>query len=164
MAWRDDNPVKYRSGVKKNAELRAAHIMAAKGNLCHDCKQRFPFYMLEFDHRNPKEKKFCVSQGTHKSWQQINEEIAKCDVVCANCHKIRTFNRKKREVDMLIVEISVNTELIARETAVRIEGTTDPKSRNKYRLSNGMIIEHVYGDGAAVLAQKMLKHLKKKGV
>ena len=64
---------------------------------------------------------------------------------------------------MLIVEISVNTKLIGRETAIRVEGTTDALSKNKYVLSDGTVIEHVYGDGAVVLAEKMMSHLKKMG-
>lgn len=65
---------------------------------------------------------------------------------------------------MLIVEIYVNHTLIGKETAVRIKGDTKPESVNTYRLSDGKIITHVYGDGAAVLAEKMMKNLKKKGV
>ncbi len=65
---------------------------------------------------------------------------------------------------MLIVEIYVNAELIGKETAVRIKGNTDPESVNTYELSDGTIINHRYGDGAAVLAEKMMKNLQKAGV
>jgi len=60
---------------------------------------------------------------------------------------------------MLIVEIYVNTKLIGKETAVRIEGSTDPNSVNTYRLSDGTTIKHVYGNGAARLAELMMAHL-----
>ena len=65
---------------------------------------------------------------------------------------------------MLIVEIYVNSELIGKETAVRIKGSTDPKSVNTYELSDGTIIKHRYGAGAAKLAEKMMKNLQKAGV
>ena len=65
---------------------------------------------------------------------------------------------------MLIVRIYVNETHIGTETAVRIKGTTDPKSVNTYRLSDGTIIKHRYGDGAAKLAEKMMKNLQKAGV
>ena len=65
---------------------------------------------------------------------------------------------------MLIVEIFVNHELIGKETALRIKGNTDPESVNTYELSDGTIITHRYGDGAAVLAEKMMKNLQKAGV
>lgn len=62
---------------------------------------------------------------------------------------------------MLIVEIFVNSQLIGKETAVRISGDTDPDTRNVYRLSDGTLIGHRYGDGAAKLAELMMKHLSK---
>lgn len=62
---------------------------------------------------------------------------------------------------MLIVEISVNTELIGRETAVRIKGGTMPNDVNTYELSDGTLLKHRYGDGAAVLAKKLCNHLSR---
>lgn len=61
---------------------------------------------------------------------------------------------------MLIVDIYVNSVHIGRETAVRIKGSAEPDSRNTYRLgSNDKLIKHRYGDGAAKLAEKMMKNL-----
>jgi len=65
---------------------------------------------------------------------------------------------------MLIVEIYVNNTFIARETAQRIKGGMRPDDINTYMLSDGETIKHRYGDGAARLAEKMMKKLKKKGV
>jgi len=66
---------------------------------------------------------------------------------------------------MLIVEIYVNSTLIGKETAVRIEGSAKPESVNTYKLSDGTKIKHVYGNGAARLAELMMQHLadRKKG-
>ena len=63
---------------------------------------------------------------------------------------------------MLIVEIYVNERLIGKETAVRVKGEALPDSINTYRLSDGMEVKHKYGDGAARLAELMMKHLGKK--
>jgi hypothetical protein len=60
---------------------------------------------------------------------------------------------------MLIVEIYVNNKLIGKETALRIEGGTHPDDINTYELSDGCHIWHKYGDGAAILAGKMMDHL-----
>ena len=62
---------------------------------CFDCKGIFPHYILEFDHKPEFEKIAAVynvmkTLGIPKAW----EEVAKCDVVCANCHKARTYQRK----------------------------------------------------------------------
>ena len=60
---------------------------------------------------------------------------------------------------MLIVEIFVNSTLIGKETARRVLGNTEPETLNTYELSDGTLIKHKYGDGAAKLAERMMAHL-----
>ena len=63
---------------------------------CHDCGNYFPHYVMEFDHRNPKKKKFGLSlQCVARKLELIKKEISKCDLVCANCHKSRSFKQKR---------------------------------------------------------------------
>jgi hypothetical protein len=58
---------------------------------CVDCGESDPL-VLEFDHLE--NKRFNVSQGfAGRNWQTIVEEMAKCEVVCANCHRRRTALR-----------------------------------------------------------------------
>jgi len=57
-----------------------------------DCQQRFPSCAMDFGHVRG-EKRFNV--GLSKNLRQLAEEIAKCDLVCANCHRVRTFNRSR---------------------------------------------------------------------
>jgi hypothetical protein len=58
---------------------------------CVDCGESDPV-VLEFDHLRDKE--FCVGQGFwDRRWQSVLDEIAKCEVVCANCHRRRTARR-----------------------------------------------------------------------
>jgi NAD-dependent dihydropyrimidine dehydrogenase PreA subunit len=65
-------------------------------NGCTDCKEMYPHYVLEFDHKPEFEK---VGSPTEIAYQYGIEaalkEAEKCDVVCANCHKIRTHNRNQ---------------------------------------------------------------------
>lgn len=59
---------------------------------CVDCGEADPL-VLEFDHLGGK--RFAISQGfSGRNWQSVLEEIAKCDVVCANCHRRRTARRR----------------------------------------------------------------------
>ena len=60
---------------------------------CADCGESDPV-VLEFDHLDPKAKSFTIGGSiSDRSWQSILDEIAKCDVVCANCHRRRTMKR-----------------------------------------------------------------------
>lgn len=60
---------------------------------CVDCKEDYPYWILEFDHLE--DKHFTISNFSSKTSniETIKKEIAKCDVVCSNCHKNRTFYR-----------------------------------------------------------------------
>jgi hypothetical protein len=61
---------------------------------CMDCKGKFPFYVLDLDHRDPTTKRFLPSRlAKNNSWDTMIAELAKCDVVCANCHRVRTHNK-----------------------------------------------------------------------
>ena len=58
---------------------------------CVDCGERDPV-VLEFDHL--RDKKFGIANGLQsRPWQNVLDEIAKCQVVCANCHRRRTARR-----------------------------------------------------------------------
>lgn len=69
-------------------------IRQAKNKPCADCKQTFPYYVMDFDHVRGK-KLASVSKTYANGPRFIKREIAKCDVVCANCHRIRTHQRKQ---------------------------------------------------------------------
>lgn len=57
-----------------------------------DCGVVYPPYVLDFDHRDPSTKKFNIAMHVRQvSRQRLLAEIEKCDIVCANCHRIRTF-------------------------------------------------------------------------
>ena len=61
---------------------------------CSDCKVSYPYYVMDFDHVEDG-KSFDVSGHTKhtRSIDKIKEEIDKCEVVCSNCHRVRTFQR-----------------------------------------------------------------------
>jgi len=74
---------------------RIRYIIEQKSKPCIDCHTNYPYYVMQFDHLSGLDKEFNVSQAVYskKSLDQIKEEIAKCELVCANCHAIRTYNR-----------------------------------------------------------------------
>jgi 5-methylcytosine-specific restriction endonuclease McrA len=52
--------------------------------------------VLEFDHIDPKKKSFSIAQGLSSTlnWGTILNEISKCQILCANCHKIKTAKQQ----------------------------------------------------------------------
>jgi hypothetical protein len=58
---------------------------------CMDCGNTFPPYVMDFDHRGDKVDNVSRLSNNRVSIARIMEEIAKCDIVCANCHRIRTY-------------------------------------------------------------------------
>ncbi len=60
-------------------------------NVCVDCGNNNPL-VLEFDHLRDKTADVC-SQMRDWSVEKLQAEIDKCEIVCANCHRIRTSNR-----------------------------------------------------------------------
>lgn len=51
---------------------------------------------MDFDHRPGTEKVRNVAAMRGCSLKRLLEEIKKCDLVCANCHRLRTFQRIMR--------------------------------------------------------------------
>ena len=60
---------------------------------CMDCGASYPSYVMDFHHRNPEDKLFTIGQSSGKSKDAIIAEIAKCDVICSNCHRERHHGR-----------------------------------------------------------------------
>lgn len=65
-----------------------------KNQPCADCNQRFDLVAIDFDHVRG-EKNYNVGTLRNRSFslEAIWREIEKCDVVCSNCHRIRTSKR-----------------------------------------------------------------------
>lgn len=62
---------------------------------CFDCRRRFPPCAMDFDHRDPVTKEQAVTRMIGRSGtKRILAEVAKCDIVCANCHRLRTYARR----------------------------------------------------------------------
>lgn len=57
---------------------------------CIDCGYDANPLALEFDHREPNLKSFTIGSG-NRAWDAVWVEVEKCDVRCANCHRIRTL-------------------------------------------------------------------------
>jgi hypothetical protein len=95
--WYKANQEIHKKRVAKNKaekkERLRQYLYEAKSKPCTDCGQTFHPEVMDFDHVKGM-KKFSLSQGKSKSLKLVVEEIAKCELVCANCHRLRTFTRR----------------------------------------------------------------------
>ncbi|HKI32610.1 MAG TPA: hypothetical protein VKA46_12145 [Gemmataceae bacterium] len=81
----------------ERVERNRRAIREAKDVPCADCGKRYPHYVMDFDHRPGEKKCFNLSIAAGQprlSWTRMLAEIAKCDIVCANCHRERTYQRR----------------------------------------------------------------------
>jgi hypothetical protein len=77
---------------RRNSEI----IRESKCKPCADCGIQYPYYVMDFDHRQGEIKVINLGNARRLTRPKILEEIAKCDVVCSNCHRERTYQRKLR--------------------------------------------------------------------
>lgn len=87
------NRTYYLAKAVRQRDKLKTFIRAAKSKPCCDCRIMYPFYVMEFDHREGKEFNIGGSYS-YMGMKAILREIAKCDVVCANCHRERSYRRR----------------------------------------------------------------------
>ncbi len=77
---------------RKRIARNRAMIRALKDQPCADCGIAFPPEAMDFDHIGPKRSE--ISRLVYDSATDVlRAEAAECEVVCANCHRIRTVRR-----------------------------------------------------------------------
>lgn len=91
---------------QREYRLRRVNVLAAhKARPCADCGIQYPPYVMQFDHRDPESKQFTISDMRGLSLERLVQEIAKCDVVCANCHMERTHGTRWRAMRLGLPDI-----------------------------------------------------------
>lgn len=84
---------------ERRYELREWAISLKEGRPCADCGGIFHHAAMQWDHlpQSLKVDHVCELVGQGATKERILEEIAKCELVCANCHAIRTYNRRQTD-------------------------------------------------------------------
>lgn len=92
----ENNKKLYIERNKKYRKIIQEYVKNIKeSSPCVDCGQKYPYYVMDFDHLS--DKKFNVNflSATGRI-SALKKEIDKCELVCSNCHRIRTYNRSIR--------------------------------------------------------------------
>jgi hypothetical protein len=88
--------VKGQARDRRTRARRQAWLDELKSGPCLDCGHKFPPECMDFDHVRGRK----LLGVTMLVWQAakatVLKEIAKCDLVCSNCHRVRTRARRSR--------------------------------------------------------------------
>jgi hypothetical protein len=116
--WYQANKEKHIALVRSREKKIKAWLREYKEFLgCELCGETHPA-CLEFHHVNPHEKKFSVSRvNVYLSVRLLRREIAKCRLLCANCHRKEHWDERHPK-------------------------TTDSNATNKKRIMLRSLIQH----------------------
>lgn len=92
----------------RRADFRS-RIRLLKSNPCTDCGGSFHYSAMDFDHPEDN-KSFEIADFGGSSWDKIQTEIDKCELVCSNCHRVRTWKRKMSLTSTMDVQDGPNVE------------------------------------------------------
>lgn len=87
------------AGKKRSVARSLAYLKEVKEAVpCLDCGLSYPHYVMDFDHvRGEKEGSLSDMARQGCGLAKIDQEIAKCEIVCSNCHRARTWLRLREE-------------------------------------------------------------------
>lgn len=86
------NKDKIRTATNNKRKRDKDHLIALLGGKCIVCGITNPI-LLEFHHIDPTHKDFDISKGLSGNWESselLEKEAKKCELLCANCHRLKT--------------------------------------------------------------------------
>lgn len=102
--WYKNNRSTHYTRIKARTAKIKKWLTEYKSSLsCILCGESHPS-TLDFHHRDANDKEEVISKVIIKGWgkEKILDEIAKCDVLCANCHrKLHFANRGKKHITVM---------------------------------------------------------------
>ena len=87
----------YQMQRRKNFKIK---IMESKGGKCECCGHTGQPCDFDLHHRDPRTKENQLSGGNLRSWNKILEEIDKCHLLCAICHRRVHFNKDRKWLEV----------------------------------------------------------------
>ena len=82
-----DNKPAYMERTKRRRRDQKQKAIEYLGGKCVKCGYNRNWAVLEFHHSNGVDKDICISDLIHQAWKRIKEELDKCVLLCANCHR-----------------------------------------------------------------------------
>jgi len=106
--------------IKKNRSmLIKLKCVKYLGGCCKKCGWSDCLWGLEFHHRDESEKSFTINEHYNLSWGRLKHELDKCNLLCANCHRLAHYNCCTKLHQYLIsAEISFNNDFLVKHPGV----------------------------------------------
>lgn len=99
---------------------------------CMDCGEYYPPFVMDFDHLRNKTINIADAAVRWTDAKRLLEEIAKCDCVCANCHRVRTYIRRKR-----MTEANAEVKKMSKEDVANMLRTRTKKDGTPFKKHEG---------------------------
>ncbi len=93
-SWYYKNRIIRQNIENKRNKKRQQEAVDYFGGVCFDCKLNYPNCVFEFHHLDPQQKDMNPSKALTLAKEKAWEELNKCVMLCANCHKIRHFGKE----------------------------------------------------------------------
>ena len=90
-----EKPQRRSAEDKKKVQKMLGRIKEKSG--CIDCGKKYPSYVLDFDHVYGKKVSNIGQMLNYFTIEDILKEVSKCEIVCSNCHRERTYQRKNNQ-------------------------------------------------------------------
>lgn len=94
--WYQRNKTTQKRWVaKRKQELQIWYQELKSLYKCIECKKSHPA-IIDFHHRDPTKKDLDLAVAIQHGWskERVLKEIAKCNPICANCHRILHWNER----------------------------------------------------------------------
>jgi hypothetical protein len=85
--WREDNPERNNRNWTELRRIKKQWLDEQRKAGCSKCPEKDPV-CIDFHHRDPKQKEANLSEAIARwSLKRLQMEVAKCDLLCSNCHR-----------------------------------------------------------------------------
>lgn len=133
--WRAANRESLLAYFRQRGVDHRACTDSLKDCPCLDCGEVFPPSVMEFDHVRG-EKRFNLGRMANHSRDAVEAELAKCELVCCVCHRIRSRERRDSPTTPRLIEFREWVNTLKAQPCTDCGGTFPPEA---------MDLDHVRG-------------------
>lgn len=115
--YRRANKTKMKNAMAAYYQRKRRFVADFKNKPCADCQGWFHPVQMDFDHRPGETKLFDISTPGICRIEKIYREMKKCDVVCSNCHRLRTYRRNQHGANIeVLIHRDADRDQLSRST------------------------------------------------